>query len=75
MTNNGPNRDWRSGALHRIKARNDEAYLLSTPSNAARLHEALEGARKGTGAPMAIQDLRAQYSLDPKPGARPGIAE
>ncbi len=53
-------RRWRIGALRRNKSRNDEAHLLRSPANAARLLAALEGAHKRTGTPVSIDDLRAQ---------------
>jgi hypothetical protein len=54
---------WRLRVTRKTRTRNDEAYLLSSPANAARLHAALEGARKRTGTPVSISDLRSQYGL------------
>lgn len=45
------------------RPRGDEAYLLSSPRNAERLMEALEGARKGTGQPVSLDELRAELGL------------
>ena len=53
---------WR--VTRRKHTRNDEAYLLSSPANAARLLAALEGARAGKGTPVDIADLRAELGLD-----------
>jgi hypothetical protein len=58
-----PWQHWRSGAIRRMSGRDDEAYLLSSRKNAARLLEALEGARQGTGVPVDIDALRAEHGL------------
>lgn len=50
------------GALRRNKTRNDEAYLLSSRTNAARLHAAIESASNGNGTRISIDDLRAQVA-------------
>ncbi|HYH80852.1 MAG TPA: hypothetical protein VEX86_13715 [Longimicrobium sp.] len=54
---------WRLRVTRKTRSRNDEAYLLSSPANAARLRSALEGARKGTGTAVSISDLRSQHGL------------
>lgn len=40
--------------------RNDEAHLLSSPVNAARLRAAIESAHRGEGTPVEMDELRAQ---------------
>jgi antitoxin YefM len=41
----------------------ETAYLLRSPRNAKRLLEALEGARRGEGIPMTIEELRREVGL------------
>jgi len=45
------------------RTRGDEAYLFSSPRNAERLMEAQEGARKGTGQPVSLDELRSELGL------------
>jgi hypothetical protein len=53
--------------LMRPPSRHDHIYLFSSPENARRLREAIDGAKAGRGRVITIEELRRELGLDADP--------
>ncbi len=42
----------------------ETVHLLKSPANARRLFDSLEGARRGEGTRMTVEELRREFGLD-----------